>query len=620
MKNKIAEVKKLLSPIQRGVAMVVLMATTSTQAGIVARWDFEEAIDGQYGVESIVASTSSVNGVVATAFTNNPLYVRGADNVGHGMASGYLRGMTDDALFSGFKEFNISFDARLGANPAGTQVLMRYGVTTTSWNIYTTTGNRLYIEMYDGTGATFILNTFAAVIPADSAYHHYEIVWDGSFAQIKFDGVAQLLEDGSARLWPLTLGALRATGTGQLGIGGMIRDNLTAAYEFNGFLDNIVINNASGLTPPVLALEPVASWNFNGGSIGENIVSAIDSVSGLTAVTNINNGTANPKYVSGNGGNTAAGFGGSNGVLQVNDPSGILGANFTALKVTFDIDLAADMMTGSPVTLLRNGYLAENFNIFLQSNNIISVIMKDADGTTTSGSIKTAGRALSAAAGWQTVAVEWDGESIWILVDGVAQPLLSGGLFATVPLVSLLRADAPLGIGGLVRNNGTTGQYLNGSLDNILIEGIFPPLYTLTVNSGSGNGSYTNGHQVAISAAAVGGKTFASWAGDTQYVASASSASTTVTMPAQAVNLTATYVDNTYALTVTSGTGGGSYTNGHVQAIAAAVIGGKTFAAWTGATVYLADSNSSSTTVTMPAQTVSLTATYVDTTYALTVT
>ena len=144
--------------------------------------------------------------------------------------------------------------------------------------------------------------------------------------------------------------------------------------------------------------------------------------------------------------------------------------------------------------------------------------------------------------------------------------------------------------------------------------------YALTVTSGSGSASYTNGHQVAISATSIGGKTFVAWTGDTAYVDNASSASATVTMPAQAIALTATYVDTTYALTVTSGTGGGSYTNGHQVGISATVIGGKTFVAWTGDTAYLDNASSASATVTMPAQAVNLTATYTDTAYALTVT
>ena len=139
--------------------------------------------------------------------------------------------------------------------------------------------------------------------------------------------------------------------------------------------------------------------------------------------------------------------------------------------------------------------------------------------------------------------------------------------------------------------------------------------YTLTVNNGTGGGSYTNGAQVAITASNIPGKT-ATWTGATQYVANASSASTTVTMPAQAIALTATYTDTLYALTVTGGSGSGSYTNGQQIGISATVISGKTFDRWTGSgTQNVASVDSASTTVTMPAQAIALTSTYTDTTY-----
>ncbi|MEI7850440.1 MAG: hypothetical protein WCH86_01250 [Kiritimatiellales bacterium] len=141
--------------------------------------------------------------------------------------------------------------------------------------------------------------------------------------------------------------------------------------------------------------------------------------------------------------------------------------------------------------------------------------------------------------------------------------------------------------------------------------GTFTAPYLLTVNSGSGSGSYTNGAHVAISASNLTGKVFVQWTGDTAYLANSNSASTTVTMPAQAVVLTATYKDITYTLAVNNGTGGGSYTNGQQVAISAdAPAEGQLFDHWTGDTVYLADSNSANTTVIMPAQAISLTATY----------
>jgi hypothetical protein len=81
--------------------------------------------------------------------------------------------------------------------------------------------------------------------------------------------------------------------------------------------------------------------------------------------------------------------------------------------------------------------------------------------------------------------------------------------------------------------------------------------YLLTVNSGKGGGSYTNGALVEIAAnAPAAGQIFDQWTGDTQYVASVSSASTTVTMPAQAVSVTATYKDIAYTLTGSAGANG----------------------------------------------------------------
>lgn len=72
--------------------------------------------------------------------------------------------------------------------------------------------------------------------------------------------------------------------------------------------------------------------------------------------------------------------------------------------------------------------------------------------------------------------------------------------------------------------------------------------YTLTVNGGSGSGSYTNGTKVPIEFPQIAADnwphpetTFIAWTGDVQYVESVTSAVTTVTMPATNVTLTAIY-------------------------------------------------------------------------------
>jgi uncharacterized repeat protein (TIGR02543 family) len=141
------------------------------------------------------------------------------------------------------------------------------------------------------------------------------------------------------------------------------------------------------------------------------------------------------------------------------------------------------------------------------------------------------------------------------------------------------------------------------------------PTYTLTVNSGSGDGSYVQGAVVPITAdTAPAGKIFDEWTGDIAYVANVNSASTTVTMPAASVTVTATYVTAVmYTLTVNSGSGDGSYAEDAVVPISAdAAPAGKVFDEWTGDIAYVANVNASSTTVTMPASNVTVTATYID--------
>jgi len=79
----------------------------------------------------------------------------------------------------------------------------------------------------------------------------------------------------------------------------------------------------------------------------------------------------------------------------------------------------------------------------------------------------------------------------------------------------------------------------------------------------------------------------------------------------------------TYTLTVNSGTGSGHYVSGiSVNISANAPATNKVFDKWTGATTGIADVNSASTNLTMPAANIVITATYKDIpaiTYTLTI-
>uniref|UniRef100_UPI0011466BFE InlB B-repeat-containing protein n=1 Tax=Allomuricauda sp. CP2A TaxID=1848189 RepID=UPI0011466BFE len=81
---------------------------------------------------------------------------------------------------------------------------------------------------------------------------------------------------------------------------------------------------------------------------------------------------------------------------------------------------------------------------------------------------------------------------------------------------------------------------------NVNLTATYSPIggttYALTVNNGSGDGTYESGEVVNIVAdAAPTGQQFEAWTGDIASVTDINSASTTVTMPSSEVSLTATY-------------------------------------------------------------------------------
>jgi len=157
----------------------------------------------------------------------------------------------------------------------------------------------------------------------------------------------------------------------------------------------------------------------------------------------------------------------------------------------------------------------------------------------------------------------------------------------------------------------------NKSLDTIYVDHMFirseSVTYTLTVDSGTGDGQYAEGTVVDISAdPAPSGQAFDEWIGDTENVADVTAADTTITMPPSDATVTAVYV-NVYTLTVNSGTGDGTYEEGEVADISAdAPPSGQQFEKWIGDTSGCGDVTASSTTYTMPPSDATVTATYTD--------
>lgn len=139
--------------------------------------------------------------------------------------------------------------------------------------------------------------------------------------------------------------------------------------------------------------------------------------------------------------------------------------------------------------------------------------------------------------------------------------------------------------------------------------------YTLTVENGSGDGSYSSGATVNIAAnTPPSGKQFDRWTGDVANVANVTDPTTTLTMPAANITVTATYKDRDmtqYSLTVNRGSGDGQYVSQTEVAIAAdAAAGDSVFDRWTGDVASVANVTDPTTTITMPAANVTVTATY----------
>ena len=85
--------------------------------------------------------------------------------------------------------------------------------------------------------------------------------------------------------------------------------------------------------------------------------------------------------------------------------------------------------------------------------------------------------------------------------------------------------------------------------------------FQVNVTGGTGAGSFVQGSAATITAAAKTGYTFASWSGttaDTNLLANATSASTTLTIPARDVAYEATYTPNTYTVKFNANGGSGS--------------------------------------------------------------
>ncbi|MEG1577711.1 MAG: discoidin domain-containing protein [Oscillospiraceae bacterium] len=140
------------------------------------------------------------------------------------------------------------------------------------------------------------------------------------------------------------------------------------------------------------------------------------------------------------------------------------------------------------------------------------------------------------------------------------------------------------------------------------------PKYNLTVTNGVGSGSFQAGATVTVSANTSSGKLFTGWTANGITLSNEQKITNpmTFTMPANHVTLTATYeAIPTFSVTVTGGIGGGEYTESATVTVTATVPSGKRFVNWTTEDgVVFANANAETTTFSMPAKAVIVTANF----------
>jgi hypothetical protein len=185
----------------------------------------------------------------------------------------------------------------------------------------------------------------------------------------------------------------------------------------------------------------------------------------------------------------------------------------------------------------------------------------------------------------------------------------------TIEIINLASGLA-INITGYSTSAGTQlGQYTSGTCNDnwdFFPVSTQPTQYPLTVVNGTGGGSFAAGTTVTVSAnPPATGYLFTGWTGATSGMSNPSAESTTIVTTASAETVTATYAQATYPLTVSDGSGSGSYTAGTAVTITAnAAPAGYQFAGWTGATSAIANPSAATTVLTMPAAGASVTATY----------
>ncbi|RED94952.1 InlB B-repeat-containing protein [Marinoscillum furvescens] len=377
------------------------------------------------------------------------------------------------------------------------------------------------------------------------------------------------------RFWYYISDASQMTGVNQVELGsGGTADSMEYNWSLpalqNGWnLINLQLSEASKIgTPDINAINWFRLYNFKSTSIttGLDAIQLIDPQGGVNYEVVVNSGSGDGTYAD----STA---------VSISADAPPSGKEFDAWVITEGTATIADINAAN-TTLTING-----------SSVIVGATYKDVDYdlVVTSGTgdgAYTSGTDVTIVADPAPEGQEFDA---WVIVSG-SPAILDANAISTNLVMGAQNAEVQ-----------ATYRNIN---------------YTLTVGSGTGDGSYTFNENATITAdAAPSGQEFDRWviASGSATLADELASSTTLTMGANDVTVNATYVTTTYALVVNSGNGSGSYAPGaQVNISAYAAPAGQVFAGWVidAGTPTIADASAASTTLTMSTGTATISATY----------
>ena len=408
---------------------------------------------------------------------------------------------------------------------------------------------------------------------------------------------------------PVTFGNLTAANIGLDHVTlGPIGDNQTA------FFTTVYTNAGTVIFPWQVNSEK--DYDFFRFSVdGTNVFSASGAQSGV--LTN---------FVAGDGPHT----------LQwsyVKDVSDLAGSDTAMIgKVLWIPDaLAAELGTPGKTLFAPDGFDAVLLDAAPPAGAVSNLAVRlGGDGTVSNNASVTLGTVYSGSGKlsfhWRTSS-ESGHDYLILMVDGAEAARISGNKSGWLLFETNLLSVAEHAVQWIYAKDGSTALVGSdcGWVDSVTWTQF---AYALTVQNGSGSGTYAVGATVAIAAdPAPAGMEFDQWDGDMETLAEPAAAATSLVMPSRDITVRALYRQQTLTVTLINGRDGGAWPNAvhestgepegaypagaEVRIIADAAPLWQTFNYWVSTNgAAFADTNAAITTFTMPSNSVTVTAVY----------